>query len=375
MPNTLVDDGGPAGQPEPAFPAAPQKTLPDEGDSGPSAPTPDPAPKPSRGRWPYFLIGGLLLLSVIGPMTFYFFVWRYRPTALMHIPRGTSVAVRFDGRELYLYEPFRKHIIGAFDDAAEKGGRADRLKKHTGLDVRKDVREVILATSFGESWVVLIGGNFSSRAKTKFTLGLSKFLEEEGVSGFTRRSDGVLEGPVFVAQAEDSTIVIANTEETLTRSIEPGDTYQDLGLASSGAMSFVIDRPAFDAIASGHSLVKASPFVALGSVTETAGQTQKLTGHLAFGKEPEFLLDVTPTKGSDPETLSKQLETVQSQVRLGAMFLPDFGGLLSVASGAKIKPRAKSVMVEAPWPKDKLNAFLEEAGSAMRVALGAPEAK
>jgi hypothetical protein len=371
MPNTLVDDGGPAGQPDPGFPAPPHKTLTDDEE----APHPDPAappPKPSRGRWPFILIGGLLLLSVVGPMTFYFFVWRYRPTALMHIPRGTSVAVRFDGRELYLYEPFRKHIIGAFDDAAEKGGRADRLKKHTGLDVRKDVREVILATSFGESWVVLVGGNFSSRAKTKFTLGLSKFLEAEGVSGFTRRSDGVLEGPVFVAQAEDSTIVVANTEETLKRSIEPGDTYQELGLASSGAMSFVIDRPAFDAIASGHSLVKGSPFVALASVTETAGQTQKLTGHLAFGREPEFLLDVTPTKGSDPETLSKQLESVQSQVRLASLFLPDYGGLLSVATGAKIKPRAKSVMVEAPWPRAKLDAFLEETGGALRVALGAP---
>ena len=51
-------------------------------------------PKRPKSSWPYFLIGGLLFMSVAGPLIFYFFVWRYRPTALMHIPQGTSVAVR-----------------------------------------------------------------------------------------------------------------------------------------------------------------------------------------------------------------------------------------------------------------------------------------
>ena len=372
MPNTLVDGTGPT---QHAFPVPPQKTLPDGGEDPTETPPSDPAvnKKKTRGSWMYILIGGLLFMSVAGPLAFYFVVWRYRPTALMHIPRGTNAALRFDGRELYLYEPFRTHVLGAFDDAANKAGRADRLKKHTGLDVRKDIREVIFATSFGDTWVVLVGGNFSSRAKTKFTLGLSKFLDEEGVPGFKRREDGVLAGPLYVAQADDSAIIIANSEETLGRCMEPNETYQDLGLASSGAMSFVIDRPVFEAATGPNSMVKGSPFGSFGSVLEAASQTEKMTGHLALGKDVEFLLDITPTRGSTPEGLSKEYENVQSQARLASMFfLPDFGGLTEVALNAKIKPRAKSVMVEAPWERKKFDAFLERVGKTIREAFSAP---
>lgn len=367
MPKTLVDGTGPT---QHAFPEPPQKTVPDLGEEEPASPPPPEEPaKKLRGSWPYILIGSLLFMSVAGPLAFYFVVWRYRPTALMHIPRGTNAAVRFDGRELYLYEPFRTNVIGAFDDAASKGGRADRLKKHTGLDVRKDIREVIFATSFGDTWVVLIGGNFSSRAKTKFTLGLSKFLEEEGVSGFKRRDDGVLAGPLWIAQAEDSSIVIANTEETLDRCMDPNETYQDLGLASSGAMSFVADRPVFETAAGPSSMLKGTPVAAFGSIFDAASQTQKVTGHLALGREVEFLIDATPTKGTTPEELTKQYESVQSQARLASLlFLPEAGGLTETALNARIKPRATSVMVEATWDRKKFDAFLEDVGAQIRAA-------
>ena len=399
MPNTPVSDAAPessnlgdaprATLPDPAL--APRTTLPDvDAETGARTTLPDvagedteteppaheledggagyagedDAPKRPKSSWPYFLIGGLLFMSVTGPLIFYFFVWRYRPTALMHIPQGTSVAVRFDGRQLYTYEPFRTHVLGAFDEAADKNGRADRFKTHTGVDLRKDVREVILATSNGESWVALIGGNFTTRAKTNFTVGLSKFLDEEGVSGFSVRADGVLAGPVFVAQAEDSTIVISSSGETLERCLEPGEAYQDLGLAGSGAVSFVIDRPAFENLAGTNSALKDTPFALLPSNASAARQTEKLTGYLSL-KEPEFLLDITPVSTSTPEQLTKELETLQSEAKL-ATLLPELGGLRDVALAGRIKPRATSVMIEAEFPRAKLNELLEKVGQEIR---------
>jgi hypothetical protein len=255
-------------------------------------------------------------------------------------------------------------VLGAFDEAAGKNGRADRFKSHTGVDLRKDVREVILATSNGESWVALIGGNFTTRAKTNFTVGLSKFLDEEGVGGFNVRADGVLAGPVFVAQAEDSTIVISSSGETLERCLEPGEAYQDLGLAGSGAVSFVVDRPAFENLAGTNSALKDTPFALLPSNTSAARQTNKLTGYLSL-KEPEFLLDITPVSTSTPEQLTKELETLQAEAKLASL-LPELGGLRDVALAGRIKPRATSVMVEAEFPRAKLNELLEKVGEEIR---------
>lgn len=363
---------------EPHFPAvdAPRTTLPDlepgddgarrtEGERASSEVADAPPAAPNVGRsWMLFIIIGLLFMSVTGPLVFYFAVWRYRPTAVQHLPEGTALAVRFDGRELYQYEPFRKNIIEALDDATSTGGRAARFKKHTGIDLKSEVREIIYATTDGESWVVLLGGNFTAPRGTRERFGdkLLAFFDEEGVSGFTIDGAGVVHGRVHIAQASDSTIVIASSERGIDAALEPTETYKELALASSGAVSFVIDRPAWNDLSQNRML---SPF----GFQKPFDHVKRGNGFLKIGREAKVYVDLEPAAGSSTEELASEWIEAQGKAKLGESSLPDFAGLTDAFFSAGIKPRAQSVMIEATWDRKRLDGLLVETGEWIREAL------
>lgn len=349
-------------KPAPAFPE-----VPDAPPEGPRETLPDaPAPAPARGRPSpmIFLIVGLLVLSVVGPLVFYFFVWRYRPTAVQHVPEGTAVAARFDGRELYQYEPFRKHILGALDDPSGGAGRFDRFKHHTGIDLRSEVREVVVATGDGSSWVVMLGGNFTPARGTRTRFGdkLLAFLEEEGISGFEIDGAGVVHGRVHIAQAADSTLIVASSAEGAEAALEPSETYKQLGLIGSGAVSFVVDRPALDDLAH-------RPGAAALGLAKPFDHTKRVTGFVQLKREAKLYFDLEPEPGSGPEDLASELLAAQEKARLGQDGLPDLAGLTVAALKAGIKPRTGSVMIESEWERKRLDALLEETGAAIRAAL------
>lgn len=350
------------------LPGSVRSTEPDE---------PAPPVKRKRRSWMYALIGGLLFMSVAGPLVFYFFVWRYVPTARNHIPAGTNVAISFNGQELYLYEPFRKHVLGAFDGSPKAKARGDRLKKHTGIDVRNDVREVVFATMTAQSWIVLIGGKFGGRGRGKFVQGFKTFLEEEGVSGYSVDGD-VLKGPELrIAMAEDATIMIANNDEILRAATEPSDSWQDLGLASSGAVSFVIDRGAFegagkaapDKIPGLARLLAPDIFTHVDSVCR---HTQRMTGFMKLEKEPKINIDIVPTSDSNPTALADEWTALQGDAKALESQLPtqQVIGLTEAILAAKFKPRNKSVMMTVPWSKKDIDANLEEAGKKIKALFG-----
>lgn len=353
---------------------AERSTAPDEPEAAAEASAADA--KPKRRTLLYGVLGAILLLSVTGPLVFYFFVWRYRPTAPHHIPAGTSLAVRFDGRELYTYKPFRQHVMGALDGSSAANSRLDRLNKHTGIDLKNDVREVIYATKTADSWVVLIGGNFTvGRGKKRFVDGLKAFLEEEGVEGFRVEGDTLKGASLFIAQAEDSTLLIANNEEILRAATDPSDAWQELGLTSSGAVSFVIDRAVFEAF----SKDPAGRAPRLGEVSDDKLEhlaaackvTQKMTGHLTFKRGGKITIDVVPATGATPANVTDAWE----QVRLDAREVPALaelpsGGLVDAFLDAKLKNRAATTMVSVDWEKERLDRGLEELGAKIRELFG-----
>ncbi len=341
-------------------PEPPRETLPDD---APATPPKRPTP------WLYFAIGGMFFLALAGPLVFYFAVWRYRPTAPMHIPEGSVVAVRFDGRELYLYEPFREHVLDRLA-GADQSGRARRLKKHTNVDLKRDVREIVFATATGETWVLLIGGHFGAqRGGGEFEDGLLEFLEGEKVSGFSVDKGAVVGRGVFIAQAEDTTVIIANKRETLDLALEPSDYYQRLGLASSGAMSFAIDRPAFASLQKlkpPKSAIQFLPDDLVSHAGDAFGHSQSMTGYVKFKRgEAQLFADIIPTPESDPESLSKEWEILQQDAAKLSDLIPEIFGLRSLVVDAKVKPRASSVMLQSSLDKAQLDAGLEELGAGM----------
>lgn len=364
--------------PDPEVHAPPRTTLPDvEGagadeagepaDPEDAEPPPPEAPKVKRSAWVYFLVGGLLFAALSGPLLFYFFVWRYRPTAVQHIPEGTTAALRVDGNELYLFDPFREHVLSALAESDGISTRADRFRKATGIDPRADIREIVVATTDGQGVVVLLGGKFERTrlSQDRFVVSLARFLENEGVKGFALEGEVLVGRGLRIAQADDFTIIVATHEEGLRAALEPSDAWTRLGIASSGAASFVIDRPALAAAARNLPPSAAPPF----------SNAERVTGFLKLGgKEPSLFVDVSPTTGTTPEALAKDVEGAIDAAKLLTVLLPDVAGEKAVLANAKVKPRAKSVMIEATWPREGLEAACKRGGDALRALFGAPPA-
>jgi hypothetical protein len=373
-----AENGGPARSTLPDLEAAgapPEERLPDDDapfrEGGPEVDAAAHAATMAvrKRGWVYLLVGGLFFAALAGPLLFYFFVWRYRPTAVQHVPEGSNAAARIDGNELYLFDPFREHVLSVFAESRDLTTRADRLKRYTGIDVRSDLREVVVATTSGEGYVVLLGGKFERTRLSQDTLvdGLKIFFDKEGVQGFTVDGDVLVGHGVRIAQADDSTIVIATHEEGLRAALEPSDAWTRLGLASSGAASFVIQRPALAAAARSLPPGASDPFA----------HADRVGGFLKLGREPSLFVDVTPSAGIDPEALAREVESSLDAARLLVVLLPDIMGEKGALSSAKVKPRTASVMIEAAWPREGLGRGCEALGATLRqlFASGTPPAE
>lgn len=367
MPNTIPDEHETGRSTEPDIPA--RETQPDlDAASPPEAepepptealPEPSPPQKPPRS-WVYLLVGGLLFASVAGPLAFYFFVWRYRPTAPQHIPQGSTVAVRFDGRELYLHEPFRKHVLGAFEDQPGLDSHVERIKSRTGIDIRADIREIVVATTTGRSFVVIFGGRLGRTRieQQRFPEGVFTVLTEKSLPGFTMDGE-TLVGPGFrMAQADDDTVILGTDDEIVQAALEPSEAYKSLGLSSSGAMSFVIDSPALSAAR------RSAP----GTLGETLGKMDRMTGFFRLDKAKVYL-DLVPSQGIRSEDLGQSVDGALTEARTLALLLPDAYGAKAALAAARVKPRPETVMIETEWPREGVDRALEQLGEALRVIL------
>jgi hypothetical protein len=346
-------------------PDLPRATEPDLEVPEGGAPEPDDAAKQKPKSWVYLLIGGLLFASVAGPLVFYFLTWRYRPTALHHIPHGTTVAVRFDGPDLYLYAPFREHVLGAFEDAPGPDSYASRLKQRTGIDLRSDIREIILATATGKTFVLLVGGRFG---KTRFDqetipVALHTVLTEKGTSGFSLDGE-VLVGPggLRMAQAEDTTLVMTTDEEMLRAALEPSDAWQSLGLTPAGAMSFAVDEPALVALSR----------MAPGAAGDAFRKSKRVTGYVKLNKL-KLEMEVIPSDGIGAEELSEAVTTSLAETELWTVLLPDTFGEKEALTSARSRPRVETVLVESNLPKEGVERGMKEVGDRIRRALAPVE--
>ena len=340
---------------------APAPEAPAEDGAEPPVEVATPTKKPRA--WIYFLVGGLIFIALAGPLLGYFLVFRYQPTAVKHVPAGTNMAVRIDAKELYLYKPFRDDVLSVLNDAPGVKSRAGRLKTMTGIDLRSDVREIVIASPDGQRFVVLVGGFFNEARfnRTDAVKGLQKFFEEEGMSGLSIKG-GVLVFPtgIEITQADDSTIIIANDDALLKASMQVSDEWTNLGLAGTGAMSFTIQTSALD-----HMRASLSAF----DDAVVLSHTDRITGSLKLGSSPELSMELVPRK-VNPETLSKETETALADVKFLELLLPDVMGEHEALASAKTKPRAASVMVTASWPTAGLETGMKRLGQAIEDLLG-----
>lgn len=373
-----LDDAGSTGSVDDAGDAVttelepPTEQLPTR-DLRPLEPASPVAGKTARGVW--ILVVAILVAAVVGPLVFWLGFWRFEPTAQRHIPAGTVVAVRADARALFLFGPFRDHVLPALTPPPSdptKPALLARVRSHTGVDLGRDVREVVVATPDASRWAVLLGGRFQTSARRgPFIEGFEQAVEAEPDAFDWARKDDVLVGPMgaAVAQADDGTILLTSTEDLARAARHATEDYRELWLSSAGDISFSI----------GHAALLHAGIGARGTLPEAAilERAERVTGWLVLGeRESKVVLDVLPRPGEAVEPFGVAIEALikASLARLAptADQASDHPAARALAAAvlerAKVQVRADTILVTSKAPGPEVEAALRALGPLLAAA-------
>jgi hypothetical protein len=298
-------------------------------------------------------------------LALYVFVIRYEPVARRHIPGNASIAARVDFAKVILFGPVRDHLwplVTGPRRGDDGPSRIDAIREATGIDLRTDGRELVVASTDGASWVAALGGRFR---RGRFVKGLAKVAKKEQWPSF--HLDGeLLIGPNGVAfgQADDGTLIVGSNAAVVNAALPASDEYKRLDLADDAAVTFAVTHEAWSG-ASG----------ALGMVldhTPALGRVERATGKLTLGSAPELTLRVEAKLGQQAAAVARDLEATMNELRLVTLLLPDVAGEKSALGSAKIAANADgaAVTVTTPWPYEGLDRACAALETTLR-ALGA----
>ena len=156
-------------------------------------------------RTVFAVFGASLLLAFVGGLLIYFKFVAYGRVAARHLPDDTRLAARIDVETLLISDPIRARLLPLFDQGAPRAdlkARHDRFRAHTGVELGRDLREIVLSVS-DAGWVLVFGGKFP---KSGLVEGLRTTLAEEPTPSVLE--DGVLQvqnGPA-IGQASDGAL-------------------------------------------------------------------------------------------------------------------------------------------------------------------------
>ena len=197
-------------------------------------------PRTGLGHRTVFTVFGLsLALAFIGGLFIYFKFVAYGRVAARHLPDDTRLAARIDVETLLISDPIRGRLLPLFDQGAPRAdlkARHDRFRAHTGVELGRDLREIVLSVS-DAGWVLVFGGKFP---RSGLVEGLRITLAEEPTPSVL--TDGVLQvqnGPA-IGQASDGALVVASDPTRLRAALQGGDAYLRLGLPPEGAGGFAL---------------------------------------------------------------------------------------------------------------------------------------
>ncbi len=310
----------------------------------------EPPPKKPRKSRGCLLLFPLLAIVVGGGLSyFYFGVWKHEPSAHLHVPSGTNLALRADAVKLLTWAPVREHLWPVFlerkkDSKSEAGKRLDRVADKTGVRIPDDLRELIIASLDGRAWVLIASGKI---APGRFVAGLHQVLQEEGNQSW--KLDGELlvhAGGGALGQAEDGSLVLGTNRDLAMAALPAREQDEEgpaLPLPVDGALSFLVNATATSG--------------ALGKLDlrmpglSTLNEIGQLSGVISLTKEPQLDLRIQPKQGVAAAQLAKDLSSIRGAVRLLLLAVgSDLAGAKKALSDAEIKASEDAVVLTARWP-------------------------
>ena len=313
----------------------------------------EPAPRVRTGlghRVVFTVFGLSLGLAFVGGLFIYFKFVAYGRVAARHLPDDTRLAARIDVETLLISDPVRSRLLPLFDQGAPRADlkpRHDRFRAHTGVELGRDLREIVLAVS-DAGWVLVFGGKFP---KSGLVQGLQTTLAEEPTPSVLE--DGVLlveNGPA-IGQASDGALVVASDAARLRSALRGGGTYLKLGLPPEGAGGFALQV--------------SEP------IPPGFGQFENVSGALQLGTRVEFDVAVRlrPGASSAPARIADAFAT------LGAAAPPESAARRPLES-ARIQPhREGEVGVRLVWTRPELDQGMKWLAGLLTAQFARPAAK
>lgn len=206
------------------------------------------------------LVAVLALLAATGAVGVWF-AWRtlihYERRAALHLPPDTQFAVWLDVERVALFEPVRRHLLPIVDQLP-LGSRAEPdspgatsaqwtrvLRASAGLNLARDLREVVFATVEGGGWVVLLGGLFPEEGLVP---SIETALREHGADDFERRGDTLVfsRWEAALGQASDGILMLASEPRVLDQARPVTERAAEIGLQTASAGSLALSARRLD---------------------------------------------------------------------------------------------------------------------------------
>lgn len=326
------------------------------------------AAKGARTGLPYGVVAGgfgaLLALGVAAAVVIYFGLIRYERVAAQHVPRDAALVVRLDVEQAIVYEPFRRHLLPLAERgrAATAGSaarvlepRLERLKRHTGIELAVDMRELLVAFAPApQHWLIVIGGKFPKQGVVQ---GLHALLLEEGIVAQLLDEHRVtLANGAALGQAEDGALLFASSRAWLDAALPAQDAPEELAVSGRQAA----------ALAAGARGVEVLPQIwpAFEPTLPAELRIQQLHAEVALGAVPSLLARVRLAPGADTATAKARL----SAVIAGAQASPAGPGQTksserSGLEGLAIQDASEAELrIQGPWPRENLDLALRSFG-------------
>jgi hypothetical protein len=296
------------------------------------------------------VFGLSLALAFAGGLLIYFKFVAYGRVAARHLPEDTRLCARIDVETLLISDPIRSRLLPLFDQGAPRAdlkARHDRFRAHTGVELGRDLREIVLSLS-DSGWVLVFGGKFP---KSGLVEGLQTTLAEEPTPSVLE--DGVLKvqnGPA-IGQASDGALVVASDPARLRAALRGGGTYLAMGLPPEGAGGFA--------------LRVAEP------IPPGFGQFESVSGSVQL--EQQVQVDVAirlrPGASSEPTGIAAAFATL-------AAAAPADSAARRPLENAKIVPhREGEVGVQLSWTRPELERGVEWLASLLTAQFAHPQSK
>jgi hypothetical protein len=304
---------------------------------------PEPRVRTGLGHRAVFTVFALTLSAAfVGGMLIYFKYVAYARVAARHLAPDTVLAARIDVETVLISESVGHQLLPLFDQGmhgrADLKARHDRFRAHTGVELGRDLREIVLGVA-DSGWVVVFGGKFP---KSGLVEGLATTLQEEDTRATL--SDGVLQvdaGPA-IGQAVDGALIVASDASRLRAALQGSEAYLKLGLPPEGAGGFAL-------------LVRAP-------VPPGFDDFERVSGSVELGQtlDVDVAVRLRPGVTADPAAIAR------SFARLGAA-APAVSLAARPLEQAQIQPRRPDEAgVRLSWQRPELEAGVAWLGTVLR---------